>query len=145
MKVVFLGSNPSALNDDPNVAFKGSASYPRLLKWIEFFKLNIDDVVLLNCSNRVLEKGEKLSDEDIDLSMLKYIVQEDTKIVALGQIAAKAVEKLKLDFFVLPHPSPLNRMLNDEKALMVLLNQCRFWIHKDGSFNSITKTYLKAL
>jgi uracil-DNA glycosylase len=39
------------------------------------------------------------------------------KVIALGRTAEKALTLLRLDFYAMPHPSGLNRKLNDPKYI----------------------------
>lgn len=53
------------------------------------------------------------------------------KIVTLGEKADWGFESLKSDIphFKLPHPSGLNRKLNDKEALEKLLADCKAWLY----------------
>lgn len=149
MKIIFLGSNPSSLNEDPTIPFVGSKSWPILKAWIKQMNLVQDDCHFFNCSDRVLDKGEKLTAADINrdtLHQLAYMLEAgDCKLIALGNFVHDILDAQAIEHFHLPHPSPLNRQLNDKNFVRVVLNECRFWIHKESSYNPINRSFLKAL
>jgi len=54
------------------------------------------------------------------------------KIIALGAMAEWGLKEAcegKVPFFKLPHPSGLNRSLNDKEALAKSLEECRVWLY----------------
>jgi uracil-DNA glycosylase len=52
-------------------------------------------------------------------------------IIALGSVAAWGMGKTKLEFKTLPHPSGLNRKLNDKESLQKTLAECRAWLYNE--------------
>ena len=40
------------------------------------------------------------------------------------------------EHFVLPHPSPLNRQINDDKFISMKLSECRRYIDENSNSNS---------
>jgi uracil-DNA glycosylase len=53
-------------------------------------------------------------------------------IVALGTLATWGMSKTNLSFTSLPHPSGLNRKLNDKEELNKLLAKCKQWLYGGG-------------
>jgi uracil-DNA glycosylase len=49
------------------------------------------------------------------------------RYVAIGKSAAAALTILSLDFYEMPHPSGLNRQLNDPKFVAEKINGLAFW------------------
>jgi uracil-DNA glycosylase len=54
-----------------------------------------------------------------------------SKIVALGQFASAALTRISISHFQLPHPSPLNRKLNDPTYEKTVLRQCYNYLHEN--------------
>jgi uracil-DNA glycosylase len=52
------------------------------------------------------------------------------KIVALGKTAEKALTLLGYDFYAMPHPSGLNRKLNDKDYIEEKIKGLRDYINK---------------
>lgn len=132
MKVVFIGQNPSSDNSYPDTAFVGSRSYATLIGWLVKLGLKEKDVTAINASKKL----GKVTRNDIDeLGILSIILQTDIKIICLGEYAETAVIEVAyrhkicdIDMFTLPHPSGLNRKLNDKKQLDTTLKHCREWL-----------------
>lgn len=115
MKIVFVGSNPSSASIDETAFHKSTRSSEVLSQWVctiegtkEF--LNVSSIKTQN--NRPL----KLSEIKSALPELARRLQEirADRIVALGKVATKALTLLGEHFFEMPHPSGMNRKLNDK-------------------------------
>lgn len=130
MKVLFVGDSPSAKNTDANVAFVGTQSGRRLEEWartlgVTYQAVNSDDPVALK-------------------AYVRSAVLLNMPIVVLGtaaysrtmRILENSLSGMKLDNthmpFMLPHPSGLNRTLNDKKFVAKILSQCKDWLIKTG-------------
>lgn len=123
--IILVGSNPSPLNLDPKIAFEGSKSYPILKRWLR--ELNVTEYELINLSDKILCSGEQLRVPDINYERLL----EQTKgkiVIGLGNIVSKALKRIRVDHFKLPHPSPKNRKLNDKSFEQSILRECREWL-----------------
>jgi uracil-DNA glycosylase len=56
------------------------------------------------------------------------------KVIALGEAAKKYLLKAGInEFFVLPHPSGRNHLLNNKKFVKQTLEQCRTYIYQSKS------------
>ncbi len=108
MKILFVGDKPSRLNTDPNTAFIGSRCYPRLLRWIEH--LGVTDYELVNSHTPELMKKIK------DHTWLR---------VTLGAKASQRLSKAGISHMRLPHPSGLNRQINDKELIHKVLESTR--------------------
>jgi uracil-DNA glycosylase len=68
-----------------------------------------------------------------DEELKEYLDLSDTTpvpmIIALGSVAAWGMAKTKLPFYQLPHPSGLNRKLNDKEGLDKVLASCKEWLY----------------
>ena len=117
MKVLFIGDTPSRLNTDPNIAFIGSRSWPRLQDWIYRLGLNEEQFLIVNRTHKDFERWVK---DSVNLSY---------KIVALGNEASKALGDV--NHYKLPHPSPKNLLTNDEELITMRLDECKLFLEKE--------------
>lgn len=99
--IFYVGDKPSTKNFDPNVAFVGTKSGQKLDSWhrkmFPFSQYMAD-----NCTSNSFLHNMNVAKE------FKFVV------FALGNNAAKALDKLGVEYFKLPHPSPRNRLLNNK-------------------------------
>lgn len=140
IRVVFVGSNPSvsAKTLDP---FCPSTRSGRILRdWISrscdscsCVFMNVQDNPT-SC-NRPLTKSEILS----NLDSLKKKIEDirPHKIVSLGRAADTALTLLRLPHFDMPHPSGLNRKLNDNKFIEEKINGLRTYILSPHLYSNI--------
>lgn len=110
--VLFVGDRPTPDNLNIYVPFVGSKSYKRLLEWLYEMDIDITRVGMVN-SVHARKADLKVSD----------------RVVALGKIAGEFVREVRPDAFVLPHPSGRNRLINNKKALSVVLEDCKKYIY----------------
>ena len=116
--IYFIGDKPSKCNIDPQVAFVGTRSYKTLLEWIHRMNLSINNICLFNADDfiRKVNKDETL------------IIHEHDQIVALGREASNALDKAILPHLRIPHPSGLNRKLNDPREVNRFLKECKEYV-----------------
>lgn len=114
MKVLFVGDSPSKKNSDPEVAFVGTQSYKTLLKWAS--AMDVPHFSMVNRSSITFVRD------------VHHAVVNDVKIVALGKKASHGLLNLGVSHFEMPHPSGLNRKLNNTKLLTHSLNMCKIYI-----------------
>ena len=108
--ILIVGQNPSSAKKA-----KKNDSLDRLLDWCTAWKLDKWD--FMNCSD---EPGDKYT---IDFDRLKDAGQQFDKIIALGNVASNALKKVGVDHFKMPHPSPLNRQLNDKQFEKTMIEE----------------------
>lgn len=123
IKVVFVGDSPSALNISPEIPFVGAASFKRLVQWIKY--IEPDYYIVLNSS------------APQDKAKIIDLYANGFHVVCLG---IKAFEQLPPDIgsMVLPHPSGLNRKLNDTKFLDKKLHEAWNYV-RDYTPEIVTK------
>jgi uracil-DNA glycosylase len=129
MKVLFVGDKPSAKNLDPDIAFEGSRSGETLKTWAKSMGLNDDDYTAIN---RV---------DEFFVECCKSFVKADKAVISLGVRAHKALLKAGVFHFPLPHPSGLNRKINDKDKLNRELSRCMNYIN---SWNVLRREKKKA-
>jgi hypothetical protein len=115
--VAFVGQNPSAK------AAKGKNTFPRLNDWVE--KLGLDTFTFMNA----YPHPGKCKVSQVNLDNLRKALYKFPRVVALGNFAAEALMKAGIDHFKLPHPSPLNRQINDDRFINKCLEECREYLN----------------
>ena len=129
-RALFIGSNPSQASKG-NGAFDSSTGSGRTLHgWIEKAGVNIS--ILHNLANQPTPNNRALTMKEIKgrLSMLKLVLHqhEGTPVVAVGKTAATALTLLGVSFYEMPHPSGLNRLLNDPEYVAGKINGLRDYL-----------------
>lgn len=127
--ILFVGSNPSHLNTDPDVAMVGSKSEKTFNEWVEYLVPD-GKYKVVNVSNKVTPNNRPLRKNEFELMHLANYCLISTKIIALGNTAAEALEELGFEFYKLPHPSPLNRFLNNKVQAEAVLEDCKKWLEQ---------------
>lgn len=125
--IIFVGDKPSTKNIDPNIPFVGTKSYKTLLGWVADMDIFINDIKLINADKfRYYPSSEVIY---FNFSPICY--KSEATLVALGNNASNKLENLGLNHFKLPHPSGLNRKLNDKKQLKKTLQSCKHWVNSN--------------
>lgn len=115
MKVLILGSNPSKKGGH-------SPSIGKLKLWLDVLGLNI--VSFCNVANTYGPVNLK----DIKHDYLREICPRYDKIITLGKTANYAMVLMGFSHYSLPHPSGLNRQLNNSEFLNEKLKECRDYL-----------------
>ena len=103
MKIVFVGDEPSKSNISPDIPFVGAKCFPRLITWIN--RLKPDYYIVLN------------SDTVGSISDVNKLYKFGFIVIALGQKASQRLTKFGIPHKSLPHPSGLNRKINNKKYI----------------------------
>jgi uracil-DNA glycosylase len=114
IKIVFVGDKPSSKNVSKNIPFVGAACFTRLVNWINFIKP--DFYLILN------------SNLDSEINQIKLLYDLDFKILSLGKESYNRLLKNQINSFLLPHPSPLNRQINNEHFVNQVLTEAKRYI-----------------
>ena len=112
-KVIIVGQNPSPVEK--------SGTFRKLDQWVAEWKLN-SGYDFMNCSDEV---GQKYT---IDYDSLKVTSKYD-KVIALGNVASNSLKRLNIDHFKMPHPSGLNRQLNDKDFEKKKIKECYNYLY----------------
>ena len=115
MKILFVGSNPSASSPDCTPFHPSCRSRKTLDGWISGVN---NEIVYMNVSDNKTPGNRSLSAKEIRESIPslreKLLQHSNHKIVAVGTTATKAMHLIGCtDFLSVPHPSGRCRKLND--------------------------------
>lgn len=83
----------------------------------------------MQAAGRLEEAFTPMSEEELQATLAKVKDLPMPKIVALGKMATWALDKIEMPYFELPHPSGLNRKVNDKAALQKMLADCKAWLY----------------
>lgn len=123
--VYFIADKPAKDNVSPEVPLVGTQSYKTLLEWIGEMDVDITRVRMYNQTDNPF--GNIMS----KVSLNKAITMKQICVVALGQKSATYLKKSGINqFFILPHPSGRNRLLNDKAFVRMKLGTCRRYIYE---------------
>lgn len=125
MKIVFVGDRPSSKNTSPSVPFEGTQSGKVLKNWFDALFLPSGYVGgYVVCKSHMVVNSHRIGD------LLHIIELQENKnvFISLGNTASKRLTKLGVPHFKLPHPSRLNRQLNDSRFINKKLQECKDWI-----------------
>ena len=121
IKVVFLGQNPRKKNTSHR-AFEATASLKTISSWIEGINIHQKEILYLNASDSVTPP---LKANEPRLLMIKH---EKLPVVAFGRFAYNMCKKYNIVCFEMPHPSGLNRKLNDKLYVKNKINELKIFI-----------------
>jgi len=110
---LILGINPSP------VAFRRNHSLHRLASWMTF--LGYDTY----CFSNIIPYEGKYSHKDVDMNFVRESIEGHDTIIALGGFVSSVLKRMNIDHITMPHPSPLNRKLNDKKYERAVLKNVR--------------------
>ena len=133
--VIFVGDKPSKTNIDPDVAFVGTKSYDKLCSWIPKLDISLNDIVICNkkdIKSNSYKNPKNVNDFRFEITTNVHIPfdpKKGDKVIALGAQAALYLDDIECEHFMLPHPSGLNRKLNDKKFEAKILRECREFIY----------------
>src|SRR5581483_6275793 len=116
-KILIVGANPSS-KSITNKAFDPSTKSGKMLQeWLGDLPMHVD-IQLANVYNSSTPNNRPLNRAEIEVGKLelaermKYLSADG--YIALGQVAADVLTEMGLEFYEMPHPSGLNRKLNDK-------------------------------
>jgi hypothetical protein len=75
-------------------------------------------------------QADVASTDNIEWDVLE-LARPYHRVLALGNFASAALEQLSIPHFRLPHPSPLNRKLNDPQYEKAVIRECYNYLHED--------------
>jgi hypothetical protein len=116
--VIVIGLNPTKLS----VPRKGGA-VSRFREWLDY--LGIDKVAFTNLSS-----DPHWDKKNVDYDFLCSSISGHDKVVAWGPTVSKYLTDINISHFTLPHPSPLNRQVNDHKFIRQKLDECKEFLNE---------------
>lgn len=116
--VLVVGQNPSSKASQKNNTFD------RLNQWLGFL-----GVITYGFVNACSKEG-KVSQSDVCLDNLVKACYKAKRIIALGNFPSEALNRVSIEHFKLPHPSPLNRQINDKDYILSRLVDCKSYLYK---------------
>jgi len=129
-RVLFVAANP---RDERSlvIPFYGTRSGQIFSGWIHLLGLTDESVEIINASDRIAKTVSELRVSDYNLIRLKERIEESTHVIALGNYAASGIERVtSRSYLKLPHPSGLNRQLNDPLYLLAMCRKGRAFLEK---------------
>jgi len=143
MKILFVGSNPSAASANTNPFDPSTKSYRIVAGWIsEALSVELTSIrfEFANVANFKTQDNKPLKVSEIreNLPYLQVTIGAfaPDKIVALGKTAAKALTLLQVPFLEMPHPSGRNRQLNDPEYVVQKLKELKEFILSSSNTES---------
>lgn len=112
---IIVGLNPT------KAQYRKGCAWFRLQEWI--LQLDVGIVAFTNLSHDPF-----WDKKTIDHSYLFKSVQPHSKVIALGGLVSKTLDRLSIDHYILPHPSPLNRQINDYSYINRKLQECKEYL-----------------
>lgn len=118
LTILLLGSNPSTASPNNNAFDPTTKSGKIVAEWLKKSEITAQ-VWTTNVSAHKTQKNKPLTVEQIKESLpsLEHSisVMRPDKIIAFGKTAARALTLLGKTFYEMPHPSGLNRQLNNKE------------------------------
>jgi len=112
-----IGINPSKANPK-----RVSGTIKRLNCWADY--LEAQHFSFIN----VIHEPGPYNHNMVDYNILNSFTRGYDKIVALGGFVSKTLNTAGIQHFMMPHPSPLNRQLNDKEFEAMKLKECKEWL-----------------
>ena len=117
--IIIVGLNPSKSR-----AVKNGSALKRLHEWADYLNLPIFSFTNLSDDPHWDFKFKSLDKDFIVQSVQNYDI-----IVSLGSQVHSTLKRLGFDSFKLPHPSPLNRQINDPTYIKHQLDQLKEYLY----------------
>jgi len=120
-KVLVLAQNPGPGQPftRKDGKFNTGSTIGKMHEWMSCVGVNI-----FSFANTYQFPGS-FTKNDIDYDRLNNLAGGYEKVIALGNIASEALTKIGVKHFKLPHPSGLNRKLNDKNYINKVLKECK--------------------
>jgi len=116
--VIFIGMQPS------KARFRRNCTLDRFGAWIDTLGLRF-----VSFHNAIVDPDLPQRISSVDFEMLRESVYNYSYVVALGNLASTALNRIEVEHFKMPHPSPLNRLLNDRSYEQNMLHELRSYVH----------------
>lgn len=118
MNLLIVGINPSSGKP------KKLSAINRLEKWIDQL-----EVKYYGFANVIPEPGAYHINK-VDLEYVKSFCSDQDQVVALGGFVSEVLKRANISHHKLPHPSPLNRNLNDPNYEQLCIEECKKYLNE---------------
>ncbi len=108
-----------------SIPFYNTKSHPIIQTWLTLAE-NKRFIIASNAVNEI--DGNKITSKDLKRLEAIYTSQRPDKVICLGKVAHKALQALGISHFEAPHPSGLNRKLNDKIYVDNMLNDMKEYL-----------------
>jgi uracil-DNA glycosylase len=105
-ELLIIGHSPSPSSK----VREGNPTLKRLDRW-----LDACDVGIYSFTNLQPSISLSIKNLEINKTLFHKMVKNYRKVITLGKEVKHYTNKMGYNFYELPHPSPLNRNLNDKK------------------------------
>lgn len=123
--VYIVADKPTKDNVSAKVPLVGTKSYKTLLGWLADMNVDISRVRMYNQVDKPFDGFMN------QMSINRAVELNQIKVLALGNKAADYLASAGIkEFFVLQHPSGLNRKLNDRKRVKLMLKECQEYVYR---------------
>lgn len=130
MKILFIGVNPSIRSPDNSAFHPDTKSRKVIDSWLK--DVSASDIRFINILSSKSNNNKPLSLREIRELLPSLKEQLDHyrgyKLVALGKAPTYALASLNLTFLEAPHPSGLNRKLNDASYVKEFLTSLKRYV-----------------
>lgn len=116
--VIFIGMQPS------KAVYRRNCTLDRFGAWVDTLGLRF-----VSFHNAIIDPNLPQRMTSVDYELLRKSVHNYSYVVALGNLASTALSRIAVEHFRMPHPSPLNRLLNDRSYEQKMLHELRSYIH----------------
>jgi len=116
--VIFIGMQPS------RAPYRRNCTLDRFGAWVDSLGLRF-----VSFHNAIIDPLLPQRPSSVDYELLQEIVHNYSRVVALGNLVSNSLKRIDTQHFKMPHPSPLNRLLNDRSYEQRKLQELRSYIH----------------
>ena len=121
-EIIKITVNPIIIGMNPTKAkYRKGCAWYRLQDWID--ELDIGMVAFTNLSH-----DPYWDKKTVDIAYVRESARPHGKVIALGGLVSKVLSGLSIDHYTLPHPSPLNRQINDDDFINMKLKECKRYL-----------------
>ena len=121
-KVMIVGSNPSTKSSNLSAFDTSTKSGRTVDEWLSPLGKYISEIIALNVYDRPTENNRSLTQKEIKAgckTVERWVdYHKPDVVVAFGKTASKALTLLGIEHYEMPHPSGLNRQLNDPNHIV---------------------------
>lgn len=124
-KIIKITVNPIIIGMNPTKGkYRKGCAWYRLQDWID--ELDVGIVAFTNLSH-----DPYWNKKTVDFAYVRETARPHGKVIALGGLVSKVLSGLSIDHYTLPHPSPLNRQINNHAYISQRLQECKEYLHEN--------------